>query len=313
MSKKILPVAFLALFAFGAWLSAEPTPHANFTFPVHPQGVPEPGTFPAEWIAGNNCDTDPAIQVHAYNDDFYILRQSKCNHFEGPFMYLIFGEERALLLDTGSINNPPVAEVVCGVVRQWQADNDIYPYELVVAHSHGHFDHIANDSQFIGLDNVTVVGVGIEEVRDFFGIDNWPHQVVSYDLGNRLIDIIPTPGHLFNCITIYDPRTQILLTGDMLYPGFIFLFQPDTWDTFSASVGRLVLYTAQNPVEWILGCHIEISDTPGVLYPYGTPAHPDERELQLDRSHLLELNDAVKLGPANTVLADFAIDPFWIP
>jgi len=44
----------------------------------------------------------PEWQIHEYNPDLYILRQSGCTDFEKPFVYLLFGRERALLLDTGS-------------------------------------------------------------------------------------------------------------------------------------------------------------------------------------------------------------------
>jgi len=33
----------------------------------------------------------PDWQVHEYNADFYIIRESGCTHYEKPFIYLIFG------------------------------------------------------------------------------------------------------------------------------------------------------------------------------------------------------------------------------
>ena len=46
---------------------------------LHAPRDPEaPGTFPDDWIDGTDCENEPPFQVHAYNDDFYILRQSKC-------------------------------------------------------------------------------------------------------------------------------------------------------------------------------------------------------------------------------------------
>ena len=65
--------------------------------------TPRPGTIPAKWISGGpNCVEVPDWQVHAYNEDFYILRQSGCVNYEKPFLYLIFGKEKALLEDTGA-------------------------------------------------------------------------------------------------------------------------------------------------------------------------------------------------------------------
>ena len=63
-----------------------------------------PGSFPADWISGCSPCTgcpDPPIQVHQFNANTYILRQSKCTNFEAPFMYLLFGG------DKGSVPSRP--------------------------------------------------------------------------------------------------------------------------------------------------------------------------------------------------------------
>ena len=57
-----------------------------------------PGTLPKSWITGGpKCMEVPDWQVHEYNPDFYILRESGCTHFEKPFLYLLFGADKALL------------------------------------------------------------------------------------------------------------------------------------------------------------------------------------------------------------------------
>jgi hydroxyacylglutathione hydrolase len=67
------------------------------------QGAIRAGTLPPRWdTAGPRCAEMPEWQIHEYNPDLYILRQSGCTDFEKPFVFLLFGGERALLLDTGS-------------------------------------------------------------------------------------------------------------------------------------------------------------------------------------------------------------------
>lgn len=44
--------------------------------------------------------------MHAYSEHTVILRQNKSVHFEAPFLFLLFGNERALLLDTGATADP---------------------------------------------------------------------------------------------------------------------------------------------------------------------------------------------------------------
>ena len=62
----------------------------------------QPGTLAEPWLTGGpNCVAVPDWQVHEYNEDFYILRESGCINPEKPFLYLIFGENKVLLEDTG--------------------------------------------------------------------------------------------------------------------------------------------------------------------------------------------------------------------
>jgi hydroxyacylglutathione hydrolase len=56
------------------------------------------------WIHGASQRTqcsDPAIQVHRSDRHTLILRVSKVVSFEAPFIFLLFGNQRAVLFDTG--------------------------------------------------------------------------------------------------------------------------------------------------------------------------------------------------------------------
>jgi hydroxyacylglutathione hydrolase len=51
-----------------------------------------PGVLPKSWLLGGpKCVEIPEFQIHEYNEDFYILRQSGCSNYEKPFLYLLFG------------------------------------------------------------------------------------------------------------------------------------------------------------------------------------------------------------------------------
>lgn len=276
---------------------------------------PTPGVFPAAWIkGGSDCPNEPKIQVHAYNEDFYILRQSLCTNYEAPFLYLLFGDDEVLLMDSGA-GNIPLANTVYGIINDWLVAHGKTSIHLTVSHLHGHGDHVAGDSQFAGQPNTTVVGTSQNSVKNFFGITSWPTQIVTRDLGNRILDIIPIPGHHSAHIAIYDRETGVLFTGDSLYPGRLYVFgaiSQGNWPIYQASMQRLVDFTADKPLCWVLGTHIEMSQTPGVDFPIGSTSHYNERELQLTRDHLLELNQAIKaMGnqPVKEVHNDFIIYP----
>jgi glyoxylase-like metal-dependent hydrolase (beta-lactamase superfamily II) len=164
----------------------------------------------------------------------------------------------------------------------------------VVTHLHSHFDHIWGDPQFTSRPDTTFVPPGsVSALQSFFGIRHWPTDIVQYDLGGRILDIIPVPGHDLTHIAVYDRQTAVLLTGDVLYPGRLYINVPDH-DVFEASVQRLVDFTSSVPVAHVLGTHIE-QKGPYEDYPFFTHFSPDELPLQLGRAHLLELLQASQL------------------
>src|SRR5260221_14490788 len=81
-------------------LSANP---ASAQFSQPDGGNLERGALPAHWYSQDpKCMEIPQWQVHEYNPNFIILRQSPCTDYEKPFIFLMFGKEKALLADTGS-------------------------------------------------------------------------------------------------------------------------------------------------------------------------------------------------------------------
>lgn len=249
------------------------------------------GRVADNWYAGGaDCGGRPAFRVAAYNDDFFILRQPACTNYEKPFLYLIFGRDRALLFDTGA-PTIDVATPVDTLLRRWAAQHGKASLGLVVAHSHAHSDHVAGDSQFVNRPGATVVGRDTASVRAFFGIARWPTNVGAIDLGDRVLDVIPIPGHQPASIALYDRRTGILLTGDTFYPGRLYV--RDT-AAFAASVDRLARFVRGHDVRHLLGAHVEQSRTPYVDYPVGTKDQPNEHGLDLTPAQLFELDSAVQ-------------------
>jgi glyoxylase-like metal-dependent hydrolase (beta-lactamase superfamily II) len=278
----------------------------------------EAGVLPARWgTSGPKCMEVPDWQVHEYNPDFLIVRQSGCLDYEKPFLYLIFGRDRALLYDTGS-DNFPAAEMVRNVVGKWLRRNHRDRIPLVVVHSHDHSDHVFGDEQLKKLQNdpaipVTFVPAEVEASKRFYGITNWPDEIVSLDLGGRLLDVIPIPGHNVVSVALYDRRTAILLTGDSLYPGRLYV---DDFAEFVKSTDRLVKFTKGRIVAHILGCHIEQTETPYLDYPMGTIYQPHERALEMSRGDLLTLQEALASlhgKAAKLAMRDFTIWPVPSP
>lgn len=259
------------------------------------------------WFSGaKNCQSDknPAIEIHQFNLDTYILRQNKCIHYEAPFLYLLFGEKRALLIDTGATEDQkkfPLAEKVHEIMlqRAKQLKIESITLPLVIAHSHSHGDHIAADSQFIGQKNIEIIKVNdTNALLTSFAFNNWPTDIAQIDLGQRIINIIPTPGHQAQAITFYDPQTSLLLTGDSIYPGRLYIRQ---WQDYKESIKRLVKFSETHEVSAILGAHIEMSALPNVDYAVGSTYHLNEHSL------MLTIDDLNKLNRQLITLGDTAI------
>jgi len=111
-------------------------------------------------------------------------------------------------LDSGA-GNVDVVTPVDTLIRAWTRAHGVADITLIVAHSHGHGDHVAGDSLFRLRPGTIVVGRDTASVRTFFGIRNWPSDTATFDLGGRVLDILPIPGHQAASIAVYDRRTGI--------------------------------------------------------------------------------------------------------
>jgi glyoxylase-like metal-dependent hydrolase (beta-lactamase superfamily II) len=107
------------------------------------------------WINGVSAG-EPQMQVQRYDDDTYVIRQSIRTNFEGPFLYLLFGNDRALLIDSGA-GGLKVRPTIDRVIAEWAARHHRNSIPLVVSHSHGHGDHHQGDAEFQDRPDTTVV------------------------------------------------------------------------------------------------------------------------------------------------------------
>lgn len=231
------------------------------------------------------------------------IRQPKASHWEAPFIFLLFGRDRALLLDSGATDDEavfPLRGTVDGLVAKWLANHPNPGFELVVAHTHSHGDHIAGDPLFADRPHTRVVGTTLDEVRTHFGFVDWPDAVVPFDLGDRVVDVIGGPGHQESAVVFFDRTSGILFTGDTVCPGHLYV--RDT-AAFVATIERLISFrdAQRGAVRTLLGAHIEMSTTPGVPYPPGTVEQPDETLLAMPPSILDDVREALDLPGVHTV------------
>jgi len=276
-------------------------------------GRPGGGGLNVRWIHGSPSlrhRTDPPIQVHAYDEHTFVLRESKDVSYEAPFLYLLFGNRRALLVDTGATADAarfPLRTTVDGLVDAWLARHPRENYELVVAHSHSHLDHRAGDPQFAGRPRTTIVEKEPDRVRAFFGLSEDLDAIARFDLGGRVLEVLSIPGHHPASIAIYDPATGFLLTGDTVCPGRLYAFD---YPAFAASLQRLANFADRHAVTYVMGGHVEMSETPGEDYPVGSLYQPHERPVQMAASRLVAVRDAAE--SLRSAPGAYPFEDFWI-
>jgi glyoxylase-like metal-dependent hydrolase (beta-lactamase superfamily II) len=206
-------------------------------------------------------------------------------------MYLLVGQARALLIDTGDVADPGRSDLAAAV-RQLlpelpQLGGRKPP--LLVVHTHRHQDHRAGDEQLRHLPGTEVTGYDLESVKRFYRLPDWPAGVGHIDLGERALDVLPTPGHEATGVTFHDRGTGLVFSGDLLLPGRILI--EDT-ESYRESAARLAAWLRNRPVTAILGGHIE-RDSRGGLFPHGSTDHPDERRLPMSIADLDALSGAL--------------------
>jgi len=251
----------------------------------------ETPAFDAHWDPGAaDCSKQahPPLEVYRYDARTYVLREGLCSTWEAPFMYLLIGDERALLIDTGDVADPklmPLAQTVLALLPH-TGDKHL---PLVVVHSHTHLDHRAGDPQFQGLPDVQVVAAQLPSVKAYFGFTHWPEGVTQFNLGQRIVDVLPAPGHNPAHVIFYDRVTDLVFSGDFLLPARLIV---DDIGAYRASARRVMEFLRDRPVSYVLGGHIE-EDRDGKLYDWQSSYHPDERTLPLAKSDVMALPAAL--------------------
>ena len=231
------------------------------------------------WDPGaEDCDISrQRTEAQAIDATTIAIRQNPCVDYEAPLMYLLIGEERALLIDSGATSDPRLTAELTALVEKYLIAEDGTRLPLVVAHTHGHQDHRGGDLAFIALPDTTVVPVDGDRMRAFFQLERWPDYWAEFDLGHRRVHVIPTPGHHEDHIVFVDEQTSLLFSGDFMLPGRLLV---DDADAYLQSVRGMGNATAELGITYAMGAHIEMNRR-HELYASGATWHPNERQVAI--------------------------------
>jgi hypothetical protein len=86
-------------------------------------------------------------------------------------------------------------------------------------------------------------------------------------VGDRVVDVLPAPGHHPAQLLYYDRHTGLVFSGDFLLPGRLLV---DDWRAYHASAQRAAEFLNHRPVSYVLGGHVE-KNRSGELLPGNPP------------------------------------------
>lgn len=174
-------------------------------------------------------------------EDLYLITEPHYYWYNRANLWLIKGQTQDLLIDTG-----------LGVSSLRQYITSLIDKPLLAIASHIHFDHAGGMHEF---DRCAIHAAEAEALRRGdnyealcapeqgwvqpehfeqlphanFTVDRYtlhgvePTQILQegdiLDLGDRALEVLHLPGHSPGCIALYDPRSQELFSGDVIYDG----------------------------------------------------------------------------------------------
>ena len=223
---------------------------------------------------------DPWFEVYQVKPSVFAIYEP--HQAEETISYLIVGQKQALLFDTGM-----------GISDIKKVTAELTQLPIVVLNSHTHNDHVGGNWQF-----ETVYGMDTDFTRENargsredaqaelgpgqicgqlpvgFDPKNYltrPWKIKSYihdgdriDLGGRTLEVIATPGHTPDSISLLDRASGLLFSGDTYYPAPIWLFRPETdLEAYATSIRRLAALAPQ--LKAVLGEHNIPVAPPSVL------------------------------------------------
>lgn len=161
---------------------------------------------------------------------------------DGINLYLIAGQDRAVLLDSGFgffAHLRRQCEDLCGV-----------PVDLV--HTHAHGDHTGGDGEW---SQSWLHPADWPDYRRDRGQSMVLHPLedgMRLDLGERMLEVLHVPGHTRGSVALLDRENRLLFSGDTVMAQPVFLFVPnaslpDYQDSLERLKGLLSAYDTVYP------------------------------------------------------------------
>jgi len=232
---------------------------------------------------------DPWFKVLRLPNDVFAIYEP-C-HQECVISFLIVGSQKSTLLDTG-MGIRDISKVV----------ERLTDLEVIVVNSHTHFDHVGDNHRFphifVYADeqavNRLISGWSNLELQYEIGLDSFlgeypqgfdpkSYQIRAVerekinllnendiiDLGNRTLQVLHTPGHSPDCISLLDDVNKCLFTGDTFYPDRLLAFIDEEWgasdlQAYNKTMHELIRFVPE--LDYLYCSHTKALEDPEILY-----------------------------------------------
>lgn len=202
------------------------------------------------------------------------------------YSYLLLGNDSAVLFDAG----PGIRDI-----RPVAKSLTNLPITFIP--SHFHYDHIGNTIRF---ETVAVIDLpylreratsnllrltwqehlGNSEGFDIptLEVDEWLMPNSILDLGGRELQVLHTPGHTEDSVSLLDLNSGAVFTGDFVYPGNLYAFLPTS-----------------NMADYLVGADVLLDVVHDDAPLYGAHQGPDPVIPRLNTQDLEDLREALLL------------------
>ncbi|CAL1163472.1 unnamed protein product [Cladocopium goreaui] len=216
------------------------------------------------------------FEVHQLSQRTLVIIESD-RFGELPHIYAVLGPKKAIIIDTGC-NTASLRDFL-------ETLSCLEGKEFQVVNTHIHYDHIMGNYGFSMASQRRCRGIcqgsrsrafsenwKANSLQDMVGASILDFAVTDWlDEGARIylnddeptdeesLEILHTPGHTPDSISLYLPAENRLFSGDLIYPGSLFLYLPgSSLEDFRESLHKLRAFIASKPEGLLLSCgHID--------------------------------------------------------
>jgi hydroxyacylglutathione hydrolase len=214
---------------------------------------------PAQLAKGRMVDDYFAVED--LGDGTFAIGEPR--YYQQNYSYLIIGQTRAVLFDSGS-GTRDIKGVVAALTK--------LPIMVIVSHLHfdhlggiGPFGHVAMidlpetradvSGAFFKPSRYEYMGFFDGRVAPSFRVGEWLMPGAIIDLGGRALRVLLAPGHTPSSVALFDAANRRLFIGDFIYPTTLYAFLPGaSLSAYQATAKMLVGMLPPDTVLWTAHC-----------------------------------------------------------